>query len=282
MAKRRTPPARRPRASAATTPRRRAAAARPPDDLRGLTKTELLDLAKRAGLRGYSRLSKAALIQALAPHKTPGAAPGSETPRPSAALEAPPPPAPAEVRLNNEPALPARYGVTELVALPVDPFMVHLYWELTPDAIDAARRSLGAAWDGAVQVLRGYDVAWIEFDGTNAHRQFDLEVGGDVGNWYVHLWGPEQSLFFDIGWRARDGRFVAATRSNLVQTPRNAPCETGEERWMTVRDGRIVPTPPGAIPKPAEGAARAGAPPGALPWSGTLAELRGLAKGRAR
>ncbi len=282
MAKRRPPPARRPRASAATTPRRRAAAALPPDDLRGLTRTELFDLAKRAGLRGYSRLSKAALIQALAPHETPGAAPGSETPGPSAALEAPPSPAPTEVRLNDEPALPARYGVTELVALPVDPFMVHLYWELTPDAIHAARRSLGAAWDGAVQVLRGYDVAWIEFDGTNAHRQFDLEVGGDVGNWYVHLWGPEQSLLFDIGWRARDGRFVAAARSNPVQTPRNAPCEAGEERWMTVRDGRIVPTPPGAIPKPAEGAARAGAPPGALPWSGTLAELRGLAKGRAR
>jgi hypothetical protein len=270
MAKRQTPPARRPRASASTTPRRRAAAAQLPDDLRGLTKTELLDLARRAGLRGYSRLSKAALIQALAPHKTPGTTPASETPRPST------------VRLNHEPALPARYGVTELVALPVDPFMVHLYWELTPDAIDAARRSLGAAWNGAVQVLRGYDVAWIEFDGTNAHRQFDIEVGGDVGSWYVHLWGPEQTLLFDIGWRARDGRFVAAARSNLVRTPRNAPCEAGEERWMTVRDGRIVPTPAGAIPKPAEGEARAGALPGELPWSGTLAELRGLAKGRSR
>jgi hypothetical protein len=253
--------------------------------VRGLTRIKLLDLAKRAGLRGYSHLSKAALIQALGaltPRETPGAAPAPETPRPSTALEAPPPTAPTDVRLNNEPALPARYGVTELVALPVDPVMVYLYWELTPDAIHTARRSLGAAWNGAVQALRGYDVAWIEFDGTNAHRQFDIEVGGDVGSWYVHLWGPEQTLLFDIGWRARDGRFVAAARSNLVRTPRNAPCETGEERWMTVRDGRIVPTPAGAIPKPAEGAARAGALPGELPWSGTLAELRGLAKGRAR
>jgi hypothetical protein len=107
-------------------------------------------------------------------------------------------------------------------------------------------------------------------------------LGGDVGSWYVQLWGPEQTLLFDIGWRDRDGRFVAAARSNLVRTPRNAPCEAGEERWMTVRDGRIVPTPAGAIPKPTEGAAWAGALPGELPWSGTLAELRGLAKGRAR
>ena len=147
--KRRTTPARRPRASAATTPRRRAAAAQPPDDLGSLTRTELLDRAKRAGLRGYSHLSKAALIQALGVH-TPRETPGAPT-----IVETPPPPAPIEVRLNHEPALPARYGVTELVALPVDPFMVHLYWELTPDAIHAARRSLGAAWDGAVQVQIG-------------------------------------------------------------------------------------------------------------------------------
>lgn len=198
------------------------------------------------------------------------------------ALPLPPPPETSPPTDVVPSGLPSRYGVTEVVALPVDPVMVYLYWELTPDAVSAGRRALGPAWEGAVLVLRAYDVAHIAFDGTNAHYQFDTEVWGDVGTWYLRLWRPEQTLLFEIGWRGRDGRFVAAARSNLVQTPRNAPCAGGEERWMTIKDERLVATPPDAIPT---GSVPDQAAPGMarheLPWSATSPES-GLTSRRFR
>ncbi len=235
-------------------------------DLTGRTRPELLALAHRKGVKGRHRMSKADLISALSAVPTP--------PTSGPILRATPPSIEAAPLRREEPpaeTLPFRYDVTEVVALPVDPFLVYVYWELTAHAVAAARRTLGAAWEGATQILRTYDVAWIEFDGTNAHHQFDLDVQGDVGNWYLHLWTPEQTLLFEVGWRSRDGRFVAAARSNLVRTPRNAPGEGGEERWMTVKDGRIVTTPPGATPGPS--AARpdnAGERWEWAPWSATV------------
>jgi hypothetical protein len=226
------------------------------------SRVRLLALAEQAGLRGRHRLSKAELIRALSAH-----AASPNVPPPTAAMD---PPVIAPVVRHAEPAangLPWRYDVTELVAMLVDPVMVYLYWELTPTAIAEARRALGPAWDGAAQVLRAYDVAWIEFDGTNAHRQFDTGVYGDVGAWYLHLWSPEQTLIFELGWRSRDGRFVAAARSNPVQTPRDAPCEGGEERWMTVRGKRVVPADARDVPT-GSAAPSAGSRDGA-PWSGS-------------
>jgi len=230
-------------------------------DLETLSKVALLELAKSLALRGRHRLSKGDLVRALR-ELIPDTSPPSDEPI------AVPPSAPESAGpTDSEPGgLPWRYGVTELVALPVDPLMVYLYWEVTPDAVSAGQRALGAGWEGVVLVLRGYDVAYLEFDGTNAHHQFDTEVWGDVGNWYLHLWHPEQTLLFEIGWRARDGRFFAAARSNLVHTPRNAPCAGGEERWMTITDESAVPTPSDAIPTGSV-PERDGTGHDELPWS---------------
>ena len=271
--RRRAPSARRgPRPRRAPPP-----ASAPPLEWAGRTRPELLALAKRAGISGRHRLSKVELIRVL-----------SALPQPQAVEPAPvttPPPSEAAPPQRHEPpveGLPFRYGVTEVVGLPVDPFLVYVYWEMTPEAIAAVCQALGAAWEGSAHVLRAYDVAWIEFDGTNAHHQFDLDAQGDVGDWYVHLWSPEQTLLFEIGWRSRDGRFVAAARSNLVRTPRNAPGEGGEERWMTVKDGRIVTTPSGAIPEPSAECPepRAGERWEWAPWSGTLPPQQGISSPR--
>ena len=246
-----------------------------PSDLETLSKAALLDLAKSLGLRGRHRLAKDDLIHALRDLMTDSPRPPDEPTPPAASQEARPPTEP------DPGGLPWRYGVTELVALPVDPVLVYLYWELTPDAINVVRRALGPAWEGAPLVLRAYDVAYVEFDGTNAHAQFDTEVWGDVGSWYLHLWRPEQTLLFEIGWRGRDGRFVAAARSNLVQTPRNAPCATGDERWMTITDEGPITAAPDAVPTGR--VPEQDAPPitgrGEPPWSATL-PTSGLASRR--
>jgi hypothetical protein len=226
--------------------------------------------AKAAGIRGYSRMTVLQLREALArlvERPSPASVQDQAEPR---ALAAPSP----------VPGLPWRYGVNELVAMPVDPLLVHVYWELSPAAVTRVWEELGSSWEGSQYVLRAYEVSDTpadEHDGAalvaRARHHFDSDVGGDVGSYYVHLWSPDQTLIFELGWRSRAGRFVAAARSNLVRTPRNAPCGR-EERWMTVRNGRIVTTPPGAIP----GGHAADRGPGAVepaPWSATFPAHRG-------
>jgi hypothetical protein len=185
-------------------------------------------------------------------------------------IEAPPPVA----------SLPWRYGVNELVAMPVDPLLVYVYWELAPAAVTRVWEALGSSWEGSQFVLRAYEVSDAPTDPhdgatlvARARHHFDSDVGGDVGGYYVHLWSPDQKLIFELGWRSRAGRFVAAARSNLVHTPRNAPCG-GEERWMTVRNGRIVTTPPGAIPG-GNAADRGPESVEPAPWSATFPAHRG-------
>jgi hypothetical protein len=200
----------------------------------------------------------------------PASAPARDTEVRPLVLTTPPPVA----------GLSRHYGVTELIAMPVDPLLVHVYWELLPEEVARVRGALGSAWDGAQQVLRAYEVTAASAhngDGVglvaHARHHFDSDVGGDVSNYYVHLWSPEQTLIFELGWRSRAGRFVAAARSNVVRTPRNAPCG-GEERWMTVRNGRIVTTPPGAIPG-GDAAAHGPEPDEPAPWSATFPAHRG-------
>jgi hypothetical protein len=165
--------------------------------------------------------------------------------------------------------------------MPVDPLLVHVYWELVPEAVAKARAELGSAWAGANQVLRAYDVAGTPSHNgdsaqllARARHHFDLDVSGEVGSYYVHLWSPEQTLIFELGWRSREGRFVPAVRSNRMSTPRNAPCG-GEERWMTVRGHRIVATPDEALPRESATLDRIQERTEAAPWSATFPAHRG-------
>lgn len=244
----------------------------PPRRAAAPTRAELLAQARAAGMPGRHRMTVSQLRAALARlADRPAAATASSG---TGRVSAPQPPPPVA-------GLPWRYQVTELVAMPVDPLLVHVYWELLPEAVAGVRGELGPGWDGASQVLRAYDVAGApphNGDGAGPlacdRHHFDLDVAGDVGSYYVHLWTAEQTLVFEIGWRSRAGRFVPAARSNRVSTPRNAPCG-GEERWMTVRGRRIVPTPPEALPREAAAIEGAGERGETAPWSATFPVHRG-------
>jgi hypothetical protein len=133
------------------------------------------------------------------------------------------------------PALPDRYGRTELVLMVVDPFLLFAYWEVTPESLRETQDALGAEMEGARAVLRFYDISLIHFDGTNAHHTFDIDIGLESRGWYVHLWTAEKSYCADLGFVARTGRFHAITRSNIVHTPRAGVSARDEERWMHVR-----------------------------------------------
>jgi len=129
--------------------------------------------------------------------------------------------------------LPVRYGVDRLVILVRDPWWVYAWWELTDGNLSEGRRVLGSHGD---LVLRMYDVSAIEWNGSNHHSHFDIEIGDLAGNWYIEIGRPGASYVAEIGLRAPDGRFVALLRSNFVTLPRDGMSPVVDEEWMVVEE----------------------------------------------
>ena len=196
---------------------------------------ELLSLAKQHTIRGRHRMTKAQLIKAL----TSVPAPDRDRPHPLRTETV----TPAEASLVSQPSaggpaprysyenLPETYGVTELVLLPVDPYWIHAYWEVTPQTLSDVLSRLGSDAPQARYVLRVFDVTAIEFDGRNAHSFFDNPVELSARNWYIQLWSSEKSLVADLGLLLPDGRFFLMARSNAVHTPREGVSIFTEAPW---------------------------------------------------
>jgi hypothetical protein len=133
-------------------------------------------------------------------------------------------------------------GKMQLVLLVVDPYLVHAYWEISPEireAINLAGKTKG--------VLRFYR------DGERAgedmfHQSFDIEIDLQSGNWYVRLWNPEESLCADLALKRDDGTLLTLARSQVVHMPRVRPATAIDQHFMRVetteRRADIVPPPP--------------------------------------
>ena len=123
---------------------------------------------------------------------------------------------------------------SRIVLMDVDPYWVHLYWEITPGDRQNLVDQLDKSLHPLRQVIRVYDVTFISFDGSNAHSYFDIEVASDKGNWYIDLWSPHKSVCSDIGMKSPRGNFYSIARSNFIDTPRDSLSSSGEEQWMKV------------------------------------------------
>ncbi len=141
--------------------------------------------------------------------------------------------------------LPAGYGETRIVLLPIDPYLVHLYWEVSGSgtAFVKALVEVGALRSQAI--LRFHDVTAMPVGGVRAEGSFDVEVDIESRNWYVRLLSPEKSYVVDLGFRGRDGSFHRIARSNRGETPRAWPCaEAGQQRMRVVEVDGIVHADP--------------------------------------
>ena len=134
--------------------------------------------------------------------------------------------------------LPPRHGGAMLALLAVGPHRLHLYWE--------AAQAGNAA-------LRIYDATDTPLDGAAAeHGYFEVEVDPSAGNWYVDVAEPAAQYRAELGFRGRDGEWVAAARSNQVTMPREQPAEP---------DTVTQASPPAAAPVSAEPSGISSAPP---------------------
>ncbi len=160
-------------------------------DLSSLTRRQLVNLARKAGIPPQYRLTKTQIITALQAAESMRAEP-------------------------REPAeLPQSYGRTRLTLLEVEPLWIYAYWEVTtPDCAAAVEQADG----GGQWVLRFYDVTAVE-RGAAGVKFFDVFVDLGAGNWYVNLWSGGKSYFAELGLLSPAGRLVSVCRSNTSQVP---------------------------------------------------------------
>lgn len=129
-------------------------------------------------------------------------------------------------QLDSEPAgewhpprvLDAFYGKTVLRVLVRDPEWVFAYWEIGPGEIE--RHGLGQGEPaGKRLVIRWADVTDIDYNGRNAHDQFDVHVGDTSGGWYQKLPGSGRDWLAELGLADDAGGFESIFRASRVHTP---------------------------------------------------------------
>jgi hypothetical protein len=132
--------------------------------------------------------------------------------------------------------LPYQYGRDKIILQVRDPWWIHAYWEIRGETLERLRDELKDEFYRAKRVLRVYDVSHIIFNGTNAHRFFDLHINEEANNWYIDTAGPGRSWCVDLGLLLPSGRFITIVRSNTVSTPIDGPSWVTDEEWMIPDD----------------------------------------------
>jgi len=128
--------------------------------------------------------------------------------------------------------LPYQYDRDRNILQVRDPWWLHCYWEVRTATWERLKYELKDDFYRAQKVLRVYDVTSIIFDGTNAHRFFDIQINEHATNWYIDSGGSGRSWCVDYGLLLPDGRFITIVRSNTVTTPIEGPSWITDEEWM--------------------------------------------------
>lgn len=132
---------------------------------------------------------------------------------------------------------PHGYGDNRIVLLARDPWWIFAYWEIRNDREEDVRRKIEASADTADRsILRVYDVTDINFNGSNAHSFFDIELKGLANSWYINVGVPDRSWIAEIGIRTKKGVFYMLARSNAIKTPRFGMSDKLDAEWAMPED----------------------------------------------
>jgi hypothetical protein len=244
------------------------------DVLRRCTRDQLLEIARRLGLTGVSKMPKDALIDRVGSAFEALAADGNGSGTATTGngggvafhkfdlgptTEEPP------VERN----IPWGYGQDRVTAMAVDPEKLYAYWEVTDAAMEVARRALGPSGAGGWLCLRVYDITGRLFDGTNAHSYFDHKIERHDRQWFFEIGKPTSTACVEVGLKSTEGYFVKIARSGRVEFPRRGPSGDGPVEWLTVNtaSGWAGSPHPGDAPGPGAGGGALGGE-GAGGWQG--------------
>ncbi len=137
--------------------------------------------------------------------------------------------------------IPRTYNMTYMRAIARDPECIFVYWEIASGRKkELARRLSQNVLQNAKYMLRLLDVTDVHYDGMNAWRCIDTEVGADADSWYLRVPEPGRSYMAEYGMMTPGGDFECVVRSNAVQVPRSGVSGEAEEQWQTVDTQRLI------------------------------------------
>ena len=195
-------------------------------DINNMKISQLRSFAKKVGLKMSRHTTKANLVEAISnmfsswKEEVKEKAPSQITSSFSA-------PSNENKEIKSEIQLPKTYKKDKLVGLEVNPSWIHFYWDFSEKTEEILKTH-------SPLVFRVYDVTDIEFNGTNAHRTFEMEIGMSTRKYYVQVPQPNADYIAEIGYK-EGNRFVPLLRSNLVTTPPSSPKLAQMELWMDLR-----------------------------------------------
>jgi hypothetical protein len=123
---------------------------------------------------------------------------------------------------------------TRAVLLPVNPHLVHIYWEISARDLEEIGEVFSRLGPRIQPVLRFYATAQAELDSVNSARRFEVVIALGAGKWYVRLENPANSYCIDLGLRLPGGAFHRLARSNVAEMPKACPSDRLEERYLVV------------------------------------------------
>ncbi|MEE8450778.1 MAG: glycosyltransferase [Thermoguttaceae bacterium] len=118
----------------------------------------------------------------------------------------------------------------------VSPYRGFAHWRLLTDWIDRTAGRCGDGWNESRMILRLYDVSYIDFDGLNAHRIQDHEIGSICGQTFFNLPDPGTWYLAEVGFLLPSGEFIPAARSQVVAFPPDAPSSHHDQTALLVDD----------------------------------------------
>lgn len=122
---------------------------------------------------------------------------------------------------------PQQFCQESIALLAVYPHLGFILWHLNEATVERMKTDHGLKRGrDAKLVVRVYDVTGIDFDGFNACRQYDVDIGTYSGCYYLKIDSFERNLLAEIGLVFRDGCFVPCARSNTMyfDRPRKSSC----------------------------------------------------------
>ena len=130
--------------------------------------------------------------------------------------------------------IPAGGEATKVVLLPVNPHLVHVYWEMAARDLEEVGEMFSRLGPRAQPVLRFYDTTKAGFDSLTSAGWFEVVIALGAGKWYVRLESPANSYCVDLGLRLAGGSFRRLARSNLAEMPKAFPSTNLEEHYVLV------------------------------------------------
>jgi hypothetical protein len=141
------------------------------------------------------------------------------------------PPAAREPLPKSPKDLSGTAAKDRIVLMVRDPFWLHVYWELTHQAVQRAEAALGQDWHGAHPILRLFDVSAQETTSTSETPIRSIEIHGGCNNWYLEVANPPRSYRVDVGYLSKRGQFFVLARSNVVSTPKAGQSDQLDESF---------------------------------------------------